>query len=193
MRVKQIRFTIILGLISLIGIVAIQVYWLFTTWHMQQDQLDENIQLALKQVSKEINVLHDCLPNDLNPVQQLTETCYLVDVSCDFNQANLEYLVSTNFNKRNISIEHELAIFNCDRNTLEFIGKFSPTGDKISNSGNLDYCQSSQSAQLVYYFYINVSGYNIYLFKKMQLWLILSLSVLCFLPTPFFHFSARNN
>ena len=178
MRVKQIRFTIILGLISLIGIVAIQVYWLFTTWHMQQDQLDENIQLALKQVSKEINVLHDCLPNDLNPVQQLTETCYLVDVSCDFNQANLEYLVSTNFNKRNISIEHELAIFNCDRNTLEFIGKFSPTGDKISNSGNLDYCQSSQSAQLVYYFYINVSGYNIYLFKKMQLWLILSLSVL---------------
>ncbi len=178
MRVKQIRFTIILGLISLIGIVAIQVYWLFTTWHMQQEKLDENIQLALKQVSKDINVLHDCLPNDLNPVQRLSETCYLVDVSCNFNETNLEYLVRANFNKRNVYIEHEIGFYNCDINAIDFLGKFSPSGEKISTSGDLAFCSDQTDNQLVYYFFINLSGRNVYLLKKMQLWLVLSLFVL---------------
>jgi len=178
MRVKQIRFTIILGLVSLIGIIAIQIYWLFTTWHMQQEKLDKNIRLALKQVAKEINVLHGCLPNDLNPLRQLSETCYLVDVSCYFNQTNLEYLIRTNFNKRNINIEHETAIFDCETNTLNFIGKFSSIGEKISEAGSLNVCAGAYNNDLVYFFYINISGRNVYLFKKMQLWLALSLMVL---------------
>jgi len=188
MRVRQIRFTIILGLVSLVGIVAIQIYWLFTTWHIQQDKLDENIQLALKQVSKEINVLHDCLPNDLNPVQQLSQTCYLVDVSCNFNQTNLEYLVRTNFNKRDIYIQHEIAIYDCDDNELKFIGKFSPIGEKIKTTGNLEFCEETRNESIVYFFYINVSGRNIFLFKKMQLWLLLSLAVLVIV---FFIFQAK--
>jgi len=178
MRVKQIRFTIILGLISLIGIVSIQIYWLFTTWHMQQEKLDENIQLALKEVTKEINFLHDCMPNEVNPVQQLSETCYLVDVSCDFNQQNLEYLVRSKFNKRNVGIEHEIAIYDCEENSLNYIGRFSPTGDKIATLGDLQFCSYFMDEAPVYYFYINLSGRNVYLFKKMQLWLLLSLLVL---------------
>lgn len=178
MRVRQIRFTIILGLISLIGIVVIQIYWLFTTWNMQQEKLDENIHLALKQTTKEINLLHDCMPNDVNPVQQLSETCYLVDVSCDFNQVNLEFLVRSNFNKLNVGIEHEIAIYDCQDNSLNYIGRFSSSGDKISVDGDLIFCDAFQEEVPVYYFYINLSGRNVYLFKKMQLWIVLSLLVL---------------
>lgn len=178
MRVKQIRHTIILGVLALIGIVGIQIYWLFTTWSMQQTQLDENIWLALKDVSAEINTLHDCQPNDLNPVQQINETCYLVDVSCDFNQTNLEYLIQTNFNKRDINIEHEFAIFNCDSNVLNYIGKYDETGGLVTNVGDLNYCYNPENHDLVYFFCINISGRNVYLFKKMQLWLVLSFFVL---------------
>ncbi len=178
MRVRQIRVIIVLGLLSLIGIVAIQIYWLFSTWHMQQDKLDENIWMALKQVTTEINELHDCQLNDLNPVQQNSETCYTVDVSCNFNQPNLEHLIHTNFNKRNVNIEHEIAIYNCDSNKLEFIGKFSASGDKISEIGDLDFCIDIEETELVYFFCINISGRNVYLFKKMQLWLVLSFIVL---------------
>ncbi|MBI9066846.1 MAG: HAMP domain-containing histidine kinase [Salinivirgaceae bacterium] len=178
MRVKQIRHTIILGVLALIGIVSIQIYWLFTTWGMQQTQLDENIWLALKDVTTQINTLHDCQANDLNPVQQINETCYLVDASCDFNQTNLEYLIQANFNKRNINIEHEFAIFNCDSNQLNYIGKYSESGKLISTKGSLAHCYNEEEHELVYFFCINITGRNVYLFKKMQLWLVLSLIVL---------------
>lgn len=178
MRVQQIRNTILLGLLALIGIVSIQAYWLFTTWQMQQEKLDENIWLALKNSSQQINVLHDCLPNDLNPVQQLSETCYLVDVSCEFNQGNLEHVIHANFNKLNINVEHEIAIFNCNSTTLQYIGRFSGSGDRIADEGSLDFCVPDNNPELVYYFIINISGRNVYLFKKMQLWFVLSLIVL---------------
>jgi two-component system phosphate regulon sensor histidine kinase PhoR len=178
MRVKQIRHTIILGVIALIGIVSIQGYWLFTTWQTQQEKLDENIWLALKNTSTEINVLHDCLPNDLNPVQQLTETCYLVDVSCEYNQSNLEHLIHTNFNKLNINIEHQVAIFNCNSNQLEYMGTYSGSGENIFDQGNIDFCSPDNANGLAYYFIINISGRNVYLIQKMQLWFVLSLIVL---------------
>lgn len=178
MRVRQIRHTIILGVLALVGVVSIQIYWLFTTWKMQQNQLDENIWMALKQVSTQINTLHDCQANDLNPVQQITETCYLVDVSCDFNQTNLEYLIQTNFNRRNINIEHEFAIYNCDTNTLNYIGKYDGNGNLISGTGDLSYCYNPVEQDLVYFFCINISGRNVYLLKKMELWLVMSLLVL---------------
>lgn len=178
MRVKQIRHTIIVGVIALIGIISIQVYWLFTTWNLQQEKLDESIWLALKKVSAEINVLHGCLPNDLNPVQQRTETCYLVDVGCEYNQANLEYLVHTNFNKVNLNIQHEIVIYDCNLNDLVYIGRFSGSGEKIEDSENLKFCQESVSNDIVYFFCINISGRNDYLFRKMRLWIMLSLIVL---------------
>ncbi|HCC30080.1 MAG TPA: hypothetical protein DEQ03_08520, partial [Marinilabiliales bacterium] len=102
MKVRQIRHIIILGLMALVGIVTIQAYWLLTTWHMQQEKLDEKIWLALKNTMQQINVLHDCLPNDLNPVQQMTETCYMVDVSFEYNQTNLEHLIHSQFNKLDV-------------------------------------------------------------------------------------------
>ena len=178
MKVRQIRHIIILGLMALVGIVTIQAYWLLTTWHMQQEKLDEKIWLALKNTMQQINVLHDCLPNDLNPVQQMTETCYMVDVSCEYNQTNLEHLIHSQFNKLDVNIEHELAIYNCNKNELEYIGKFSGSGEKINASGDLNECFIKGSSDLVYFFCINISGRTDYLFSKMRLWILLSLVVL---------------
>jgi len=191
MRVKQIRITIVLGVISLIGIITIQIYWLFSTWNMQQKELDQNIWLALKQVAQQINTLHNCQSNDLNPVIQNSESCYIVDVSCNFNITNLEYLVITNFNKHHIKIEHELAVYNCDANQLEYQGQYSGVGDLITIEGDLNHCMDEISEELVYFFCINISGRNFYLFKKMQLWLVLSIfviGIICFFTYAIFSF-----
>lgn len=178
MKVRQIRHTIILGVLALIGIVVIQGYWLSTTWQMQQEKLDNDIWLALKNVASEMNILHSCLPNDLNPVQQLSETCYLVDVSCEYNQRNLEHLIPTNFNRQHIHIEYEVAFYNCNALKMEYLGLFSASGEKLSDSGDTDFCMPINTHEMVYYFVINISGKNVYLIKKMRLWFLLSLFVL---------------
>lgn len=191
MRVKQIRITIFLGLISLIGIVVIQVYWLFTTWNMQQEKLDENIWSSLKQVTQEINAMHDCQSSDLNPVFLKTQTCYVVDVSCNFNTTDLIHILQKTLNAYDLNIEHELAIYNCDLNHLEYIGKYTASGDLSSSEGSLNYCLDNETIELVYFFAVNFSGRDVYLLKKMQLWLALSLIViiiLCFFTYAIFSF-----
>ncbi len=178
MKVRQIRHIILLGVTALLGIVTIQSYWLFTTWQMHQEKLDQKIWLALKNTMQQINILHDCLPNDLNPVQQMTETCYLVDVSCEYKQTNLEHLIHSQFNKLDVNIEHELAIFNCNKNKLEYIGKFSGSGEKIASDGSLIDCLPKETSDLVYFFCINISGRTNYLINQMRLWILLSIVVL---------------
>ncbi|MGE4289373.1 MAG: hypothetical protein AB7E36_11820, partial [Salinivirgaceae bacterium] len=178
MKVRQIRHTIILGVLALVGIVIIQGYWLLTTWQMQQEKLDNAIWLALKNIASEMNMLHSCLPNDLNPVEQLSETCYMVDVSCEYNQKNLEHLIPANFNKQHIHIEYEVATYNCNALDLEYLGRFSASGDKLPDNGNLNFCKPFDNHELVYYFIINISGKNVYLIKQMRLWFLLSFIVL---------------
>jgi two-component system phosphate regulon sensor histidine kinase PhoR len=177
-KVRQIRHTIILGVLALVGIVIIQGYWLSTTWQMQQEKLDNAIWLALKNIASEMNMLHSCLPNDLNPVEQLSETCYLVDVSCEYNQKNLEHLIPANFNKQHIHIEYQVAIYNCNALDLEYLGRFSASGEKLPGNGNLNFCKPIDNHELVYYFIINISGKNVYLIKQMRLWFLLSFIVL---------------
>lgn len=191
MRVKQIRIIIVLGLLSLIGIVGIQFYWLTTTWTLQQEKLDANIWIALKQVSQDINTFHNCQSNDLNPVFKKSDRCYVVDASCNFNPTNLEHLVQKNFTALNINIEHELAIYNCEVNTLEYVGQFSASGSIINHEGDLSFCLDQENNDLVYFFAINISGRDVYLFREMQIWFVLSLIVvviLCFFTYAIFSF-----
>ncbi|MGD9992639.1 MAG: sensor histidine kinase [Salinivirgaceae bacterium] len=178
MKVRQIRHTIILGVLALVGIVIIQAYWLSTTWQMQQEKLDNTIWLALKNIASEMNLLHSCLSNDLNPVEQLSETCYLVDVSCEYNPKNLEHLIAANFNKQHIHIGYEVAIYNCNSLDLEYLGQFSASGEKLPGNDTLDFCKPIDNNELVYYFIINISGKNVYLIKQMRLWILLSFIVL---------------
>ena len=76
---------------------------------------------------------------------------------------------NSKFHKQNVNIEHEIAIYDCQENALNYIGRFTESGEKISTNGDLQFCDAFQNELPVYYFYINISGRNVYLFKKMQL------------------------
>ncbi len=178
MRVRHIKITIVFGIIALCGVILIQGYWLTSTYKMHSESFDQNLWLALKDIAINVNQLHNCKPNDLNPVSQINQTCFIVDVGCDYSRVNLEYAIKTTFNRLHLNVGYSLWYYNCNIGKLEPMGNYNSQGDLINIDNLFPDCQNVYNNDLVYYFTINVTGRADYLSQKMHLWFLLSFLVL---------------
>ena len=55
MRRQQVRFVVLLGAISIIGIITVQAYFLFQAWNIREKQLTQSLVIALKTVAEKIS------------------------------------------------------------------------------------------------------------------------------------------
>ena len=56
MKRNQIRFIIILGSFAIIGIVAIQIYWMQKAWDIKEKQFNQTIFFGLKNVAEKLSI-----------------------------------------------------------------------------------------------------------------------------------------
>ena len=80
MRRQQVRFVVLLGAISIIGIITVQAYFLFQSWNIREKQLTQSLVIALKTVAEKISRLNQTALPYGNPVRQLTSNYFVVDV-----------------------------------------------------------------------------------------------------------------
>jgi two-component system phosphate regulon sensor histidine kinase PhoR len=192
MRIKQIRISIIVGIIGLLLILLIQGYNLYNIWRFNTDKIDQSIWLCLKETASNLNELHNCTPNDINPVQQANSNCYMVDVGCDYSETNLVHSLKTHLNKHNLNLEFKLATYNCSLNELKYLGYYNTHSLQIDSvltdsiaqwpAPDIDVQNNTE-----YYFCILFYGKDTLLLHQMQLWLIMA--ALSFLVIAFFSYT----
>ena len=129
MRGRQVRFVVLLGAISIIGILSVQSFFLFKSWNIKEKQLNQTLVIALKTVAQKISRLHQTTVPSGNPVRQITSNYYVVDVNCMFDANVLEYYLKTEFERLNIRIDYEYGIYDCYTDRMVY-------GDYISISGS---------------------------------------------------------
>jgi len=113
MRRQQVRLVVLLGAISIIGIITVQAYFLYEAWNTRERQLNQSINIALKTVASNICRLNQTVPTLANPVRQLTSNYYVVDVNSEIDADVLEHYLKIEFERLNISIDYEYAIYDC--------------------------------------------------------------------------------
>ncbi|NTW23092.1 MAG: HAMP domain-containing histidine kinase [Lentimicrobium sp.] len=113
MRRQQVRLVVLLGAISIIGIITVQAYFLYEAWNTRERQLNQSINIALKTVAFKISRLNQTLPSLANPVRQMTSNYYVVDVNSEIDADVLEHYLKNEFERLNISIDYEYAIYDC--------------------------------------------------------------------------------
>ena len=103
MRKPAIRIVIFLGVISIIGVIAIQVYFFQISFNNEERKLNQKIQVALWDVVEQIYQLNNVRHVGKNPVYQYSSDYYVVNVN-DFIDADvLEHFLIHTFEKQNIS------------------------------------------------------------------------------------------
>ena len=107
MRYKHIRYVVLLGAIAIIGIIAVQLYFIKREWRNKEKQFDQTVTICLRNVANKIYKFNNSMPTTPNPVRQLSSNYFVVDVNGKIDANILEHYLRIEFVKYNVQTDFE--------------------------------------------------------------------------------------
>jgi len=180
-----IRRVVILGAITIIGILGIQGYWVMRTWDIQQQEFSQTVKIALLSVAKELETLNgrNSLPIK-GLISQESSNTYIVNINDEINANTLEFYLQKELEARAVNADFEYGIFDCESREMVYGRRINYSEDKELNTqtnplptnGNFDY-----------YFSVRFPNQKGYLLEDMRL--AIFFSIILFLSILFFIYS----
>ena len=131
---KTINTVVAIGVVSLLGILFIQVFWIKSTIKAQntavtlqerQDslnlrQFEEQVRVALRNVVESISTHHADSSDLYGAVKQKSSSYFLVDINEDLHPYYLEQLLKRTFYDHGISENFQYGIYDCFNDSIVF-------------------------------------------------------------------------
>ncbi len=167
MKSNQIRIAVILGSISIIGIIVFQLYWVNKSYGLAEQQFNRTVEIALYNVAdKMVRFNGNELPNE-NPVRQISSNYFIVDINEIIDASILDHYLKTEFEYSNIQVDYEYAIYDCETDKMVF-GKYINPAAKAKH----DESKFQKYDEFTYYFGIIFPSKTMYILNNMNIWLI---------------------
>lgn len=120
MKNAPIRILIILAIVTLIGIVSTQIYWLNQAIKQQDQVFNHNVNVALRNVVESLcEASGKDFPNT-NPIEQVSGNYFIVRTNDLINIENLEYLITAEIRERAITQDFEYGVYDCQNDKMVF-------------------------------------------------------------------------
>lgn len=130
MRNVHIRVLIILAVLSLLGIVGTQVFWLNRAIAQQDQVFNYNVQVALRNVVESLCEANGKDFPTVNPIEQVSGNYFIVRTNDKIDLANLEYLISAEIKKRSISQDFEYGVYDCANDRMVYAENVRVGGER---------------------------------------------------------------
>ena len=184
MKNSTIIRVMLLGVIALAGILAIQSYWVVSTWNINEEEFNKKVNLALYNVAKALVEVNGGTLPARDVVKQRTSNYYIVNIADEIDEKELEYFLQRELEELALNIDFEYAVFDCHTNAMVYGNYYSYTPGERKNLelGNLP-----KDNEFTYYFGVKFPTRSGYLFGKMQLSIFFS--VILLITTFFFAYS----
>ena len=174
----------LLGAFAIIGIIAMQTYWVISTWNINEEEFDKKVRLALYNVAKSLADLNNGELPARDVIKQKTSNYYIVNIANEFDAPDLEHYLHIQFQELMLNLDFEYAVYDCTTNEMLYGNycSYSPDEKKDIKIGHLP-----KDTEFTYYFGVRFPTRPSYLFDKMQLSVIFS--VILFVTILFFVYS----
>ena len=117
---NTLRIIIVLAAISIVGIVTTQVYWVSRAFDIRENQFNRDVNTALRNVANQIFEINKT-PSPLNnPVNQLSTNYFVVAINGEIDVHLLGFLLTTEFEKRNITAAFEYGVYDCSNKCMVY-------------------------------------------------------------------------
>lgn len=120
-----------LATISILGISITQIYWVKRAFGLKEAEFDRQVNTALFNVAAQIFSLNNTPSPANNPVKQISTNYYVVMVNGEIDASLLEFLLRSEFEKRNIQDDFEYGIYDCTHEKMVY-GNYVKLSDKVS-------------------------------------------------------------
>ncbi len=173
MKRNHIRLVVILGAFAIIGIIVVQIYWLEKAWSTKEKQFNQTVFIALKNVAEKMSAFNETVLPLENPVNQLSSNYFVVNVNSVIDANVLDYYLRSEFDKLNINIDYEYAIYDCHNDKMVY-GNYVPAHGQEKPKPLKLTTNMPKYNEYIYYFGVNFPTKNNYLSSDMTLWIIFS-------------------
>ena len=111
MRSGTIRWLIVLGTLSIIGIIAVQWYWVTKTLDLKESEFHQSASIALKNVATKIARFNKSTLTHRGLITRAANNYYIVNVNSDIDANVLEAYLIDELYKQSIDLPFEYGIF----------------------------------------------------------------------------------
>lgn len=176
MKRQTIRTIILLAIISLVGIVATQFFWVKNAYNLEEKQFNERVQIALTNVTHNLLSINKDESQLLNPVTQISSNYFIASINDTVNPYLLETLLKNEFTIRNLNVDFEYVIYDCFSDSIVF-------GDYISLNAEDKTQLQTTSYNIVWnknghYFGVYFPSKRTYIVNEMGIWVFSSSIIL---------------
>lgn len=131
---KTVNAVIVLGILSLVSILSIQIFWIRKTLEAQQTsieiqekedslnlkQFSEHAHIALRNVLEEINHDADNRVDLYGAVKQIRTNYFSVDIAEELHPYYLEQLLKREFDEQSLNQDFQYGIYDCFTDSIVF-------------------------------------------------------------------------
>src|SRR5690554_248920 len=142
---RTINAVVIIGVLSIISILMVQVFWIKRTIRAQKDtvvlqerqdslnvrQFEESVRVALRNTVEEIGSYHVDSSDLYGAVKQKSSNYFLVDINENLHPYYLEQLLKRNFYDHNITQNFQYGIYDCYNDNIVYGNLIRFTRDSL--------------------------------------------------------------
>lgn len=130
---RPIQIMIGFAVLSVVALIAVQVYWVSLAVDEQEQTFDHNVRMSLRAVADNMCQIDG---NDLisdKPIDRLASNYFVARLQYNIDIKTLERLISNEFEERSILLDYEYGVYNCESDRMVFGNQVSLTGGKATS------------------------------------------------------------
>jgi two-component system, OmpR family, phosphate regulon sensor histidine kinase PhoR len=179
-----IKRILILGSLAIVGVIAVQSYWLLKSWDIRDRNFHRSVSIALQKVAQQIANKNKAVLPKYQLIQRRSSNVYVVNVNSkikDFNM--LERLLNDEMENVFINTDFEYAVYDCASSEMIY-------GNYVKMDGSSKKKKKSdlpKFTHLDYYFVVKFPERESYIVNN--LWTSILLGSVAILSVLFFTYS----
>lgn len=167
---KRIRNLIILASVALTGLLIIQIFWFKKAFDIQEKQLDEKINIALRSVSHQLLALNGDTLSTVEPIRKTAGNSFFVRFENNFSFDTAALILVKEFTHSNLNLDYELAVFDCKEQEIKYGFYFAANEPEKAIP-----CLTRAEQAGCYNFSVTFPNRTGHLLGEMQIWMFTSL------------------
>lgn len=175
MEIKRLNIIITLGFVAIIGILTAQLLWTRQAYNLEDKKFNQKVNIALLEVVEKLSGGKTSFTE--NPVQNIANDYYVVNINNEFHPVVLEHYLKTEFTRFQINTDYVYALYNCHSDKMIY-GKYIPKNQESSNNKRINF---PKHKNLTYYFSIRFPDKTTYLISSLRFWYLLTFALIIIL------------
>ena len=171
---NTIRRVVFLGAMAIIGIIAVQSYWVIQDLNVEERKFHQSATIALSNVANNLAEMNKTMLPSFNIVNKISSNYYIVNINDTIDAGALEYFLEKEFEAVSLDVDFEYGIYDCGSQEMVYGNYCTYTPGK----GAVKRSNLPMYDKFIYYFGVKFPTRSAYLAGKMKLSIIFSILLL---------------